>query len=67
MIAREWLAREIKILNEELAKARRRREEADLKRIHAIDESFSAAESEEAIGDCLQRLRAELESQKGRE
>jgi hypothetical protein len=62
MIAREWLTRQIEVLNVELGKARRRREDAVIERTHAIDRANAAIETEQAIDWCLRAMRDELES-----
>jgi hypothetical protein len=54
MITKEWLTDQISALNGELVIARRRREEADLKRISANDEYVVAKEAEETLNRLLQ-------------
>jgi hypothetical protein len=54
MITKEWLTDQISTLNGELVIARRRRDEAALKRILANDEYVDAKETEETLNRLLQ-------------
>jgi hypothetical protein len=60
MITKEWLADQIKTLNNELTIARQRRKEADIDRIIANDKYVAAKETEETLEGCIRGLRDEL-------